>query len=51
MTEVYKLAKKIILNLLRMDTTDTVKSSLRLKRKRAAWNDQLRMRFLGLSPL
>jgi hypothetical protein len=34
-----------------MDTTDTVKSSLRLKRKRAAWDDDLRMRFLGLTPL
>lgn len=45
------LLKKIVLNLLRMDTTDTVKSSLRLKRKRAAWDDDLRMRFLGLSPL
>ena len=45
------LLKKIVLNLLRMDTTDTVKSSLRLKRKRAAWDDDLRMRFLGLTPL
>jgi predicted transposase YbfD/YdcC len=45
------LLKKIVLNLLRMDTTDTVKSSMRLKRKRAAWDDELRMRFLGLTPL
>ena len=45
------LLKKIVLNLLRMDTTDTVKSSLRLKRKRAAWDDELRTRFLGLKPL
>jgi predicted transposase YbfD/YdcC len=45
------LLKKIVLNLLRMDTTDKVKSSLRLKRKRAAWDDELRMRFLGLRPL
>lgn len=45
------LIKKIALNLLRMDTTDTVKSSLRLKRKRAAWDDELRARFLGLMPL
>ena len=45
------LLKKIVLNLLRMDTADTVKSSLRLKRKRAAWDDELRMRFLGLTPL
>ena len=45
------LLKKIILNLLRMDTTDKIKSSLRLKRKRAAWDDDLRTRFLGLTPL
>lgn len=45
------LLKKIVLNLLRMDTTDSVKSSLRLKRKRAAWDDDLRMNFLGLKPL
>ena len=41
------IVKKIVLNLLRMDTTDTVKSSLRLKRKRAAWDDELRARFMG----
>jgi hypothetical protein len=34
-----------------MDTTDMVKSSLRLKRKRAAWDDDLRRLFLGLTPL
>ena len=45
------LLKKIVLNLLRMNTSDKVKSSLRLKRKRAAWDDDLRMRFLGLKPL
>lgn len=45
------LLKKIILNLLRMDTTDKVKSSLRLKRKRAAWDDELRAGFLGLKPI
>ena len=45
------LLKKIVLNLLRMESTDAVKSSLRLKRKRAAWDDVLRMRFLGLNPL
>ncbi len=38
-------------SLLRMDTMDIAKSSLRLKRKRAAWDDDLRMRYLGLSPL
>ena len=45
------LLKKIVLNLLRMDTTDAVKFSLRLKRKRAAWDDDLRTHFLGLTPL
>lgn len=45
------LLKKIILNLLRMDTSDKVKSCLRLKRKRAAWDDELRMNFMGLKPL
>ena len=45
------LLKKIVLNLLRMDTTDAVKSSLRLKRKRAAWDDDLRTYFLDLTPL
>ena len=45
------LLKKIVLNLLRMDTTDKVKSSLRLKRKRAAWDNELRRRLLGLTPL
>ena len=45
------LLKKIILNLLRSDTADKVKSSLRLKRKRAAWDADLRMQFLGLTPL
>ena len=45
------LLKKIILNLLRMDTTDKVKSSLRLKRKRPAWDYELRMNFLGLKLL
>ena len=45
------LLKKIVLNLLRMDTTDQIKCSLRLKRKRAAWDDDVRMRMLGLQPL
>lgn len=45
------LLKKIILNLIRADTTDNVKTSLRQKRKRAAWDDDIRMRMLGLRPL
>ncbi len=49
--ENFSLLKKIVLNLLRIDATDTVKSSLRLKLKRAAWDDELRMRFLGLTSI
>ena len=45
------LLKKIVLNLIRTDTTDNVKTSLRQKRKRAAWDDHIRMRMLGLCPL
>jgi predicted transposase YbfD/YdcC len=36
------LLKKIVLNLLRLDTSDTTKTSLRLKRKRAGWDDDMR---------
>lgn len=45
------LLKKIVLNLIRADTTDKVKTSLRQKRKRAAWDDNIRMRMLGLCPI
>jgi predicted transposase YbfD/YdcC len=45
------LLKKIVLNLIRADTTDKVKTSLRLKRKRAAWDDDIRMNMLGIKPL
>ena len=45
------LLKKIVLNLIRADTTDTAKTSLRLKRKRAAWDDDIRMKMLGIHPL
>jgi predicted transposase YbfD/YdcC len=45
------LLKKIVLNLIRLDTTDTAKCSLRIKRKRAAWDDDVRMNMLGLKPL
>jgi len=45
------LLKKIVLNLIRSDTTDKPKASLRQKRKRAAWNDDIRMNMLGLRPL
>lgn len=45
------LLKKIVLNLIRSDTSDKVKTSLRQKRKRAAWDDNIRMNMLGLKPL
>ena len=45
------LIKKIILNLLRMGTSGQRKASLRLKRKRAAWDDDLRAQLLGLNPI
>lgn len=45
------LLKKIVLNLIRADTTDTFKTSLRKKRKRAAWDDDIRMNMLGIRPI
>lgn len=39
------LHKQIVLNLIRADKTDTAKTSLRLRRKRAAWDDDIRMRW------
>lgn len=45
------LLKKIVLNLIRLDTTDPIKCSLRIKRKRVAWDDDVRMNMLGLRPL
>ena len=45
------LLKKIVLNLIRADKTDTAKTSLRLKRKRAARDDDIRMKMLGNHPL
>jgi predicted transposase YbfD/YdcC len=44
------LLSKIALNLLRMDTSDP-KLSIRQRRKAAAWNDDVRMRMLGLRPV
>jgi len=35
--------------MIRLDTTHKTKGSLRLKRKAAAWDDDLRMNMLGLS--
>lgn len=45
------LLKKIVLNLIRLDKTDKKKCSLRLKRKRAAWDDEVRMNMLGFQAL
>lgn len=45
------LLKKMVLTLIRNDTTDTAKASLRQKRKRAAWDDDIRMNMLGIQPL
>ena len=45
------LVKKIVLNLLRLDTTDKTKTSLRRKRKRAGWDDDFRLKILGLTEL
>lgn len=45
------LLKKIVLNLIRTDKTNSAKTSLRIKRKRAAWNDDIRMNMLGLKHL
>ena len=44
------LLKKIVLNLIHMDTTDKAKASLRQTRKRAAWDDDIRMAMLGIRP-
>jgi len=45
------LLKKIVLNLIRLDAADKTKTSLRRTRKRAAWDDDVRLRILGLTPL
>ena len=45
------LLKKIVLNILRTDTSGRKKLSLRIRRKRAAWDDDLRAQLLGLNPL
>ena len=45
------LLRKIVLNIIRLDTHAKTKASLRLRRKGAAWDDDLRMNMLGLTPL
>lgn len=43
------LLKKIVLNLIRLDTTEKTTASLRLKRKGAAWDDDAPAQILGLT--
>ena len=45
------LLKKIVLNLNRAGKTDSAKTSLRLKRKRAVWDDDIRMKMQGIRSL
>ncbi len=47
----FSLLKKIVLNMLRLDTTGKAKTSLRQKRKLAAWDDDIRETILGIKPL
>ena len=47
----FSLLKKIVLNRLRLDTTGKAKTSLRQKRKLAAWDDDSRAAILGIQPL
>lgn len=46
----FSLLKKIVLNLLRLDTT-AKSTSLRQKCKQTAWDDDLRMTMLDIKPL
>jgi hypothetical protein len=45
------LLRKIALNILRAAPPPARKTSLRLRRKGAAWDDDLRMGLLGIMPL
>lgn len=47
----FSLLKKIVLNIIRLDQTETTKCSLRKKRLLASWNDDVRMNMLGIWPL
>ncbi len=47
----FSLLKKIVLNMLRLDTACKAKTSLRQKRKLAAWDDDIRAAILGIQPL
>lgn len=45
------LLTKIVLNLIRLNATDKAKASLRLKGKRAAWDDNARLGIFGVTSL
>jgi hypothetical protein len=45
------LLKKIVLNLIGLDSTGMTKASLRPRRKGDAWDDDVRMKIAGLTPL
>ena len=45
------LLRKIVLNIIRLAPPGKRKASLRLRRKGAAWDDDLRMNMLGMTPL
>ena len=47
----FSLLKKIVLNMLRLNTTGKAKTRLRQKRKWAAWDDDIRATILGIQPL
>jgi predicted transposase YbfD/YdcC len=47
----FSLLKKIVLSMLRLDTTGKAKTRLRQKRKLAAWDDDIRANILGIQPL
>jgi predicted transposase YbfD/YdcC len=45
------LLRKMALNIVRADTSEPRKTSMRLKRKRAGWDDNVRMQMLGIKPI
>lgn len=45
------LLRKMALNIVRADTSGPRKTSMRLKRKRAGWDDNVRMQMLGIKPI
>lgn len=47
----FSLLKKIALNLIRADQSDTKKTSLKIKRRLADWDEDFRMHLLGIEPI